>query len=328
MNIKRENEILKIQLENMKSKPNLSSSLQQENFRNKNLFYSEEKLNQYQEQTRAMNLLIKKHVEGLSKITIEELNDRPEELSENLDVSGISHTAKKNNFIEESKQFYKELPSDMMRLKMIKERENEIVDEKEIFEENDGFDEEIPEEKKENFSSESEKDLNLESLDIKNVINTEDVNAQVIQLPRTSIVKMISRGLITKFGRRAVPFYPEESNESGIIIYNIEFNMKENLIANDLSNSVVGGNKWFQALKGECENDYPSKISDLISNHSAKKSSKILPINENVQTAKNKLFEEFLILGESLSVVDAFDLKEEYLEPKILYQYPGLSENW
>ena len=79
----------------MKSKPNLSSSLQQENFRNKNLFYSQEKLTQSQEQTRAMNLLIKKHVEGLSKITIEELNDRAEELSENFDVSGISHTAKK-----------------------------------------------------------------------------------------------------------------------------------------------------------------------------------------------------------------------------------------
>ena len=48
---------------------------------------------------------------------------------------------KKNNFTEESKQFYKELPSDMMRFKMIKERENEIVDKKEIFEENDGLDE-------------------------------------------------------------------------------------------------------------------------------------------------------------------------------------------
>ena len=40
----------------------------------KSMFYPEEKLMEYKEQTRAMNYLVKEHVEGLSKIIIEELN--------------------------------------------------------------------------------------------------------------------------------------------------------------------------------------------------------------------------------------------------------------
>jgi hypothetical protein len=41
-----------------------------------------------------------------------------------------------------------------------------------------------------------------------------------------------------------------------------------------------------------------------------------------------RLFEEFLIIGESQSVIEKLKAKDDYIPSQVLYQFPGLSSNW
>jgi len=92
---RKENEELKERLSQFNGK---LSTMRAKN-KTKSMFYPEEKLMEYKEQTRAMNYLIKEHVEGLSKIVAEEV-DSPISLDSSKEVD--SEVVRKETLRDES----------------------------------------------------------------------------------------------------------------------------------------------------------------------------------------------------------------------------------
>jgi len=95
--------------------------------------------------------------------------------------------------------------------------------------------------------------------------------------------------------------------------------MKSSIIASEFSETIVGKSKLIHTLKAE---EYLVRNNNKIVKNTWKPNPKTIPIEHP------KLFEEFLIIGESQSILETLELKKDYIPSQVLYQYPGLSSNW
>lgn len=149
-------------------------------------------------------------------------------------------------------------------------------------------------------------------------------STQMIQLPRCSIVKKTSRNALIGMLKNDESLISDRSSGVGMRwSEEVDSNMKSGIIASELSDSIVGNSKLIHALKGE---EYLIRNNSKAIKGTKKKNSKIVNAESN---KRSRLFEEFMIIGESHAAVASLTPKGDGLIPsQLLYQFPGLSANW
>eukprot|EP00826_Nyctotherus_ovalis_P030444 TRINITY_DN2430_c0_g2_i1.p1 TRINITY_DN2430_c0_g2~~TRINITY_DN2430_c0_g2_i1.p1 ORF type:complete len:227 (+),score=81.93 TRINITY_DN2430_c0_g2_i1:391-1071(+) len=174
----------------------------------------------------------------------------------------------------------------------------------------DGFLNEMSEEEK----TDNGQEFRVEQENTKG--NGKEGNTQMIQLPKCSIVKKTSRNALIGMLKNDESLISERSSE-------VDSKMKSGIVASELSDSIVGNSKLIHTLKGE---EYLIRNKNKATKSSWKNNSKIVHAESN---KRSKLFEEFMIIGESHAAIASLTPKgDSFIPSQLLYQFPGLSANW
>jgi hypothetical protein len=167
----------------------------------RSMFYPEEKLVEYKEQTKAMDYLVKEHVEGLSKITEEEVNSD----------SSVSFDS------------FKETNSVILNKEVNNIALNKETLKGENIEDNFSFGKRPEEEKLDMLDNayEQKAEGNNTTRSYKELTN------QIIQLPRCSIVKKTSRNVLIGHFKEDDSLVSDRSNGFGNSQLNTRIQTKE-----------------------------------------------------------------------------------------------------